>query len=476
MERQVPDPDQLQAVLDRIDGDLDQSLGRLFELMRIPSVSTEAAHRGDCRRAAEWLLAQLEEIGFETTLVETPEVPDGHPMVVARSPGAGPRPRALFYGHYDVQPVDPLDLWDHDPFAPFIEERPDGSKMIRGRGASDDKGQLMTFLEACRAWTAVAGRPPVDLAILLEGEEEAGGESMGPFLARHGEKVAAEVALVCDTAQWSADRPAITTSLRGLVGGTLTIRAADRDLHSGSYGAAARNPIAVLTKILADLRDDGGRVTLPGFYEGVPETPPEIRALWDGLGFDAAAFLGEIGLAQPAGEQGFSALEQIWARPTAEINGVSGGYQGDGFKTVIPAEATAKISFRLVGGQDPDAIWRAFDAHIQARMPADCAYDLQAPPGAPAARVDFDRPDLRAAAAALEAEWGRPTALIGAGGSIPVVGDFKTKLGMETLLIGFALESDRIHSPNEKYELKSFHKGARSWARVLAALAETERA
>lgn len=468
--------EQLGAVLERIDANQEAALERLFALMRIPSISTEAAHRGDCRRAADWLVAELRDIGFEAEMIETPEAPDAHPMVVGRSPGAGPRPRALFYGHYDVQPVDPLNLWEHPPFEPSLEERSDGSKAIRGRGSSDDKGQLMTFLEACRAWKEVAGGPPCDLAILLEGEEEAGGPSMEPFLARHGERVKADVALVCDTTMWSAERPAITTSLRGMAAGTLTVKAADRDLHSGFFGGPARNPLQVLVKILSDLRDpQTGAITLPGFYDGVRETPDDIKKLWDELGFETGAFLGEIGLSEPAGELGRSALEQIWARPTAEINGLGGGYQGDGFKTVIPAEAMAKISFRLVGGQDPAKIWNAFEAHVAERLPADCSVEILQQAGAPASALDYSDPDLSAAAEALEAEWGVPAALIGAGGSIPVVGDFKTALGMETLLIGFALDNDRIHSPNEKYELKSFHKGARSWARVLAALAERSR-
>lgn len=457
----------LDAVLARIDADLDASLDRLSTLLRIPSVSTEAAHVADCRKAAEWLVADLASIGFDASLRDT----DGHPMVVAHDRAAS-GPSALFYGHYDVQPVDPLELWDHAPFEPVVETRADGSKMIRARGASDDKGQLMTFVEACRAWKAVTGALPAPVTIFLEGEEEAGGESMGPFLEANGEELKADIALVCDTNMWNAATPAITYSLRGLVGGELVLRAADRDLHSGYYGSAARNPIALLASILADLRDAEGRVTLPGFYDGVPETPAEIKAMWDGLGFDESAFLGEIGLSVPAGEQGRSVLEQTWARPTAEINGIIGGYTGDGFKTVIPAEASAKISFRLVGDQDPDAVWASFEAFVRERLPADCEAEIKAPHGARAISLPLDSPSLRAAAQALTEEWGAPAAIIGGGGSIPVVGEFKRRLGMDTLLVGFALETDNIHSPNEKYELKSFHKGVRSWARILAALAD----
>ncbi|MEO0718582.1 MAG: dipeptidase [Pseudomonadota bacterium] len=457
----------LDAVLARIDADLDSSLERLNQLLRIPSVSTEAAHVADCRHAAEWLAADLKAIGFDAAVRDT----EGHPMVVGHDHQTR-GPRALFYGHYDVQPVDPLNLWDHSPFEPQIETRPDGTKMIRARGSSDDKGQLMTFVEACRAWKAVTGSLPIPVTIFLEGEEEAGGRSMAPFLDANREELTADIALVCDTTMWNAETPAITYSLRGMAAGEITIRAADRDLHSGHYGSAARNPIALLATILADMRDAAGKVTLPGFYDGVPETPAEIRAMWDALGFQPSEFLGDIGLSQPAGEADRSVLEQTWARPTAEINGFIGGYTGDGFKTVIPAEASAKISFRLVGDQDPDAIWAAFEEFVRARLPADCEADIKAHHGAQAISLPLDSPMLRKAAAALSREWDREAAIIGAGGSIPVVGEFKRRLGMDTLLVGFALESDNIHSPNEKYELRSFHKGIRSWARILASLAE----
>ena len=301
----------------------------------------------------------------------------GHPIVVGHD-RSSPGTSALFYGHYDVQPVDPLDLWERPPFEPSIETRADGGKAIRARGASDDKGQLMTFVEACRAWKAVTGRLPLPLTVLLEGEEESGGANLPPFLEANAAELRADVALVCDTDMWDRDTPAITMSLRGLCGEEVVIHAADRDLHSGMYGSAAANPNHVLARIIADLHDADGRVTIPGFYHGVREPADAIRASWATLGFQDRAFLGEVGLSVPAGEKGRSALEMVWSRPTCEVNGMGGGYQGSGFKTVIPARASAKISFRLVFDQDPDAIRAAFRAFVEARLPADCRAEFGA--------------------------------------------------------------------------------------------------
>jgi acetylornithine deacetylase/succinyl-diaminopimelate desuccinylase-like protein len=377
----------------------------------------------------------------------------------------------LFYGHYDVQPVDPLPLWETPPFQPSIRTMPDGSKRILGRGSADDKGQLMTFVEACRAMIATSGRLPVNVTILSEGEEESGSPSLVPFLEANADELRADVALVCDTNMWNAATPAIVTMLRGLVGEEVVVECATHDLHSGMYGGAARNPIRVLARILAALHDDDGRVAIPGFYDGVSEIPDALRRNWDGLGFDPAAFLGAAGLSIPAGETGRTVLESIWARPTCEVNGIDGGYTGEGFKTVLPARARAKVSFRLVGDQDPDRIREAFRAFVRERLPADAKVSFHPHGGSPAIRLNVDHPSLARGAAALAAEWGTETAVIGSGGSIPVVGHFKTILGLDSLMVGFGLADDRIHSPNEKYELTSFHKGARSWARIIAALA-----
>ncbi|MCP8938008.1 dipeptidase [Alsobacter sp. SYSU M60028] len=460
----------LDQVLARIDADLDASLDRLFAMIRIPSISTDPAHKADCRRTAEWLAAELAAIGFDASVRDTP----GHPMVVAHDPdGKGkPGPHALFYGHYDVQPVDPLALWHSDPFEPRLEKQPDGETWITGRGASDDKGALLTFVEACRAWKAVNGGLPINVSMLFEGEEESGSPSLRPFLEAHRDELSLDVALVCDTDMWDRETPAITMMLRGLVGEEVVITAASRDLHSGMFGNAARNPIHLLTAILAGLRDADGRVTLPGFYDGVKELAPEIRAQWERLPFDEAAFLADVGLSIPAGEAGRSVLEQVWTRPTCEVNGIVGGYIGEGFKTVIPSKASAKVSFRLVEGQDPETIRAAFRAHVRAMVPADCTVEFHQHGGSPALALPVDSPVLRKTLDALTREWGREAALAGTGGSIPIVGDFKRLLGMDSLLVGFARFDNRIHSPNEKYDLSSFHHGIRSWARILDALSK----
>lgn len=459
--------EKLAGVLQRIDDDLDASLDRLFALLRIESISTDPAYADRCRSAADWLAAELSTIGFEAAVRPT----TGHPMVVAHARGSAGGPHALFYGHYDVQPVDPLGEWNAPPFEPSLTKTEDGRKQIRARGACDDKGQLMTFVEACRAWKTVTGDLPIRLSVLLEGEEESGSPSLEPFLSANAGELRCDLALVCDTGMWDRGHPAITTMLRGLIGEEIIITAADRDLHSGGFGGAARNPLHVLSDILASLHDSDGRVAIPDFYEGVSELPDDVRAQWEALDFDGEEFLGGVGLSIPAGETGRSVLEQIWARPTCEVNGIVGGYTGDGFKTVIPSKASAKVSFRLVGDQNPEFVRDRFRAFVRERIPADCSVEFRSHGASPALRLPFDGPHLQRARRALAEEWGTEPAITGGGGSIPVVGAFKRLLDMDSLMIGFALDDDRVHSPNEKYDLSSFHGGIRSWARVLAALA-----
>lgn len=453
-------------VLDHLDANLDASLERLFALLRIQSISTDPAYAAQCRTAAEWLVADLTSIGFEASVRDT----TGHPMVVAHHDGPEGSPHVLFYGHYDVQPVDPLELWTDDPFAPSLKEVEPGRKVIFGRGASDDKGQLMLFVEACRAWKQVHGGLPCKITLLFEGEEESGSPSLKPFLEANAAELKADFALVCDTGMWDRTTPSIDTSLRGLVGEEITVKAASRDLHSGMYGGAAANPIRILAKVLGAVHDDTGRVTIPGFYDGVEETPSQIKQSWDALGQTAQDFLAPIGLSELSGEKGRSLLELLWARPTAEFNGIIGGYTGKGFKTVIAAQASAKVSFRLVHKQDPDKIRAAFRKFVEERIPADCSVEFEKHGGSPAIQLSYDSPVITKAKAALSDEWSKAAVLTGSGGSIPIVGDFRTFLGMESLLVGFALADDCIHSPNEKYDLNSFHKGQRSWARILAAL------
>ncbi|MDT8855894.1 M20/M25/M40 family metallo-hydrolase [Paracoccaceae bacterium Fryx2] len=453
----------LDAVLARIDETLPEASVRLLDLLRIPSISTDPAFKADCDRAADWLVADLATLGFSAAKRPTP----GHPMVVAQAgDGAAAGPHLLFYGHYDVQPVDPLALWTRDPFDPVVEDTPKGP-VIRARGASDDKGQLMTFLEACRAWKAVHGTLPGRLTIFLEGEEESGSPSLIPFMQENAAELTADIALICDTGLFESTSPAIVTMLRGLLGEEITVHGPNKDLHSGMYGGAAINPIRVLARIIAGLHDATGRITVPGFYDGVTELPDEIRAQWQNLSFDHAKFLGDVGLSVPAGEADRTPLEMIWSRPTCEVNGIWGGYTGDGFKTVLPSQAHAKISFRLVGGQNPDTIREAFRDFVRAQLPADCTVDFHGHGNSPAGQMSIDHPAFEATRHALSEEWGRAASYVGCGGSIPIAGYFKTYLGMDAMLVGFGKDDDQIHSPNEKYDMESFHKGIRSWARIL---------
>ncbi|WP_418594208.1 M20/M25/M40 family metallo-hydrolase [Ponticoccus sp. (in: a-proteobacteria)] len=453
----------LDATLSRIDADMPAALDRLMALLRIPSISTDPAYKAECDRAADWLVADLASFGIAAEKRPTP----GHPMVVGHVPGDGPH--VLFYGHYDVQPVDPLTLWDRDPFDPAIEETPKG-RVIRGRGASDDKGQLMTFVEACRAWKEVNGTLPCRITFFFEGEEESGSPSLIPFLKENAEELKADLALICDTGLFESRVPAIMTQLRGLLGEEITLTGPDKDLHSGMYGGAAINPIRVLAKILANLHDVAGRIQVPGFYDGVPDLPEDIAQQWQALNFDHGAFLGGVGLSQPAGETDKTPLEMIWSRPTAEVNGIIGGYTGDGFKTVLPSKASAKVSFRLVGQQDPHAIRESFRAWVQAQLPEDVTAEFHGHGASPAGQMSTEHPAFEQARAVLGAEWGHDAAFTGCGGSIPVAGYFKTILDMDTMLVGWAKDDDQIHSPNEKYDVESFQKGIRSWARVLDAI------
>jgi len=458
----------LDAVLANVDANLGGSLERLKELVRIKSISTDPAFAEECKRAAEWLANDLRNEGFEASARPT----TGHPMVVGHDSSTGSGPHVVFYGHYDVQPVDPLNLWNTDPFEMELKKQPDGETHLVGRGTSDDKGQLLTFLEACRAWRAVTGSLPIRVSVFLEGEEESGSPSLKPFLEANKAELTADIALVCDTDLWDAKTPNIVSMLRGLVGEEIEITCASHDLHSGMYGNAARNPIQVLADIITTLRNADGSVAVEGFYDGVEELPADVAAQWKRLPYDEKAFMANAGLTSLAGEKGRSSLEQTRSRPTCEINGITGGYTGEGFKTVIPAKASAKISFRLVGKQDPAKVRAAFRKHVTDRLPPDATVTFKEHGGSPAVQVPTDGALLRKAAAALTDEWGAETAITGSGGSIPVAGDFKRILGMDTLLIGFAGVDDRIHSPNEKYNLSAYHKGIRSWARILAAFAE----
>ena len=455
----------LDAVLARIDTNLPAATERLLDLLRIKSISTDPAFKDACQEAADWLVKDLQSIGIDAQKRATP----GHPMVVGHVGPENGTPHLLFYGHYDVQPVDPLNLWDRDPFDPAIEET-DAGTVIRGRGAADDKGQLMTFVEAFRAWKEINGDWPCRITFFFEGEEESGSPSLVPFMEAHKDELRADFAMICDTGMFQSRTPAITTMLRGMLGEELTITAPSKDLHSGMFGGIAMNPIRVLSRIIASLHDDQGRVTVPGFYDGVPELSDELEAQWQGLAFDHDSFLGDVGLSHPAGEQDRTPLEMIWSRPTCEVNGIGGGYQGDGFKTVLPSKASAKISFRLVEGQDPLVIRESFRKMVEAMLPPDCTAEWTGHGASPASGTATDDPTFARALKALSDEWQTPAAYIGCGGSIPIAGHFQNILGTPPVLIGFGKDDDQIHSPNEKYDMESFHKGIRSWARILDAV------
>jgi acetylornithine deacetylase/succinyl-diaminopimelate desuccinylase-like protein len=466
----MPAPDQstVAAVLNHVDANLTASRETLFDLLRIKSISAQPAHAADCGRAAAWWRDQLAGLGFEASVRPTA----GHPVVVAHLAGAPDYkgPHILFYGHYDVQPVDPVSLWHSDPFDPQLADGPRGKRYV-ARGAVDDKGQTVMFLESLRAWHSVGGGIPARITVLIEGEEEVGSVNLDPFLRANKADLVADVALISDTGMWDAETPAITTRLRGMTYAEVTLKAANRDLHSGLYGGSALNPINALTKILADLQDENGRIQLPGFYDKVSPVSNSQRAQWDALGFDEIAFLQDIGLTAPAGERGYAALERLWARPTADINGIWGGYTGAGSKTVIASEASAKVSFRLVPNQDPAAVMEQFKQFVTERLPPGATATFEDFARAPGIEVNVDSPHVRAALAALADEYGKPAVLMGSGGSIPVVTSLRSILGVDSLLMGFGLNDDQVHSPNEKFEEVCFHHGIRSHVRLLAKFA-----
>jgi acetylornithine deacetylase/succinyl-diaminopimelate desuccinylase-like protein len=453
-------------VLARIEADFPESQRRWLDWLRIPSISAQPAHAADCRKAAEFAAADLKALGFSVEIRETA----GHPVVVGHHPGpGGDVPHLLYYGHYDVQPADPVELWHSPPFEPTLTDGPNG-KRVTARGAVDDKGQVSMWLTAFRAWHAETGTLPCRITVLIEGEEETGSVNFKPFIAANREELRADVAVISDTGMWDIDTPALSTSLRGMVYMQVDLKAASRDLHSGIYGGSALNPINALTHALGQLKDETGRIQLPGYYDGVRDISSRQSNQWSALGFNEGKFLGDIGLSVPAGEAGRSGLERLWARPTADINGIWGGYSGPGSKTVIAAEAGAKVSFRLVPGQDPQKVIEGFKAFMKARVPADAKLEFTVFGAGPGIEIPTDSKFVQAASAALAEEYGKPAVMIGCGGSIPVVETLQRELGLDSLLMGFGLDDDQVHSPNEKFDLRCFEKGTRSHARLLGKL------
>ncbi|MSR19007.1 MAG: dipeptidase [Phycisphaerales bacterium] len=456
---------ELTPVLEHLERDQPQALARLFDLLRIPSISTDPAHKADCARAAEWMVADLRSMGFNAATRATA----GHPMVLGHMDGPPGAPRILFYGHYDVQPVDPISLWRQPPFEPHLEDGKYGKRIV-ARGAVDDKGLVMCFLEACRAWRKVHGTLPCGVTVFLEGEEESGSPSFEPFLNSARSELQADICLVSDTGMWDIDTPSITAMLRGLVYMEVTLHGPSRDLHSGGYGGAVPNPCNVLASIIGQMHDSDRRVMLDGFYDAIEPLPASILAEWKQLSFSDGEFLGDIGISHGYGEAGTSTLERIWSRPTLDCNGICGGYTGPGAKTVIGTHASAKLSCRLVPGQDPARVAQSLRDFVTARLPRGCRAEFQNHGQNPALLLRADSPMLRAAAKAMEGIYKRKTVLIGAGGSIPAVGMIKRILGLDSMLVGFGLDDDGAHSPNEKFELRCFANGARSQAAILGAI------
>ncbi len=422
----------------------------LCELLRIPSVSADRRFAADVRRAGQWVADQLQALGLKVEFIET----DRHPLVYAESPPVPGAPVALVYGHFDVQPPDPLDEWLSPPFEPT--ER-DGN--LYARGATDDKGQMLTHLKSVQAWMETQARLPLQVKFLIEGEEEVGSRSLHQYLDQHPERLACDVVVISDTSMFGRDQPAITYGLRGIAYYELRLTGPKQDLHSGTFGGSVMNPANALTKMLAALIDDQGRIQVPGFYDHVVPLTDHERQQFADLPFDEDAFRQQLGVSALAGEAGFSTLERRWARPTFDINGLFGGYQAEGAKTVLPARAGAKFSFRLVPNQDPQQISKNLQAYLEKLCPAGIKMELEDMHGAPGVRTPLDSPYMRAAARAVEQGFGKPPVFICEGGSIPVVLDFQNKLGADVLLLGWGLDDDNTHSPNEKFRLADFHRG-----------------
>ncbi|MEM8876171.1 MAG: dipeptidase [Planctomycetota bacterium] len=452
----------LDDVLSTVAARHDASLSALKEWLAIPSVSAQPDHKADMMRAAQWLADQLKFAELETSIMPTP----GHPIVVAKNKHVPGRPTVLFYGHYDVQPAEPLELWETPAFEPTVR---DGK--LFARGASDDKGQVWCHVAAIQAWQAHGG-VPVNLTVLVEGEEEVASANLEGFLRSYAEDLRADVALISDTGMFDADTPAITTGLRGLMYAEVTVQGAKSDLHSGLYGGAVPNPCNVLCQLLGSLKDADNRVTIPGFYDDVQEPAADELAAWSKLDRSDEALANELGLKKLDGEAGRSTLERLWSRPTCDVNGILGGYTGEGAKTVLPSKAMGKVSFRLVPAQDPKKIQAAFEQQLRAQAPDSVELSFRYFGAEPAALTPADSPAMTLARQAVEIGFGKEPALICGGGSIPVVGLLKQQLGLDTLLVGFGLGDDNLHAPNEKFDLVQLQNGTATAAALYGKLAD----
>jgi acetylornithine deacetylase/succinyl-diaminopimelate desuccinylase-like protein len=452
--------------LERVDAYLEAHGSRfeeqLKDLIRIPSVSAQPDHDADTRRAAEFVRDDLTAMGLNAELIETRR----HPIVYAEWLAGKGKPTLLVYGHYDVQPAEPLEPWLSPPFEPTVRE---GS--LYARGATDDKGQMFTHLKAAEAWLKETGGLPVNVKFLIEGEEEIGGANLEAYVAANHHRLVCDYAVISDTSQFAPGMPAITYGLKGLAYFELNIRGANRDLHSGTYGGAVANPLNALASILASLKGPDGKVLIKGFYDAVKPLEDWERSAFARLPFSERDFQTDLGGPCLAGEAGYTTLERKWARPTCDINGMYGGYAGPGPKTVLPCSAGSKLSFRLVPNQDPRTVEALFRKHVQDHTPEGVSVQVTTHHGAPAVLVNVDSPGFRAAVRAIEAGFGREPVFIREGGSIPVVGLLKQHLNVDTLLLGWGQNDDNLHGPNEKFSLADFHKGIKASAHLLQELA-----
>jgi acetylornithine deacetylase/succinyl-diaminopimelate desuccinylase-like protein len=435
-------------------------LDELKSLLRIPSISTLPENAGDCRKAAETLAAELKRIGMENVrLIET----QGHPLVYADWLHAAGKPTVLVYGHYDVQPPDPLDEWLSPPFEPTIR---DGN--IYARGAVDDKGQVVAQVKALESLLATRGKLPVNVRVLLEGEEEVGGEGIASFVASKPPELKADFALVSDTELFAPGLPTLCVGLRGMIYTELEVKSSRTDLHSGMYGGAAPNAFVSLVHILAKLKDENGHILIPGFYDDVIPPSAEELAAWKSLPFDEEKYrVDEVGSKQLVGEAGYSVMERTWARPTLDVHGIPGGFTGAGAKTVIPAKATAKVSMRLVPGMTPAKAFALYKSYVEKIAPKEVDVDVRLIHSGDPCLIPVNNKYIQAATRALHEVWGKDTVFIRSGGSIPIVGDFDRHLGLPSVMMGFGLPDDNLHAPNEKFHLKNFELGIVSLIRFL---------
>ncbi len=452
----MPDP------LSFIGSNLDRFRSEVYDFLRIPSISAKSEHDADTRRTAEWLAERLADAGLESEVVDTP----GHPIVLAEWRGAPGAPTVLIYGHYDVQPPEPLDEWISPPFEPT--ER-DGR--IYARGSADDKGQLYMHVKALEAHLATRGSLPVNVVLLAEGEEETGSPNLVPFVEANTERLACDVVLISDSGMFSKELPSLLFSLRGLAYFEIHLKGANSDLHSGEYGGAVTNPGNALAHIIASLHDDHGAIAVPGFYDDVLEWDAETRDQIASLPHDDREFKKELDVAELSGEEGYTTLERLWIRPTCDVNGILCGYTGEGAKTVLPNRAMAKVSFRLVPDQTPEKIRSLFETHVRSVCPPGVTLEIKELHGGRPWRAKVEGPAFEAASEALEEAFGAHPVLMGAGGSIPIVVDFEEKLDATALLVGFSLPGCNLHAPNEWLPIENYEKGIRALAILYEKLA-----